>query len=156
MKIREATVNDIPQMVFLSEEKRTIYETYQPVFWRKAGNSAEVQTKYFESLLVRDNHISIVCEEEQEFTGFLIGAVISAPPVYDPGGKSCMIDDFCISASAQWENEGNALLEVCKKKAALLGTVQLVIVCGREDEAKRAFLSDSNLTVASEWYTCSI
>ena len=156
MKIREATVNDIPQMVFLSEEKRTTYEIYQPVFWRKASNSAEVQATYFENLLLEGNHISIVCENEQEFTGFLFGAVISAPPVYDPGGKSCLIDDFCISASAQWQNEGNALLEYCRKKAALLGAVQFVIVCGQEDEAKRAFLSGSNLSVASEWYTGSI
>jgi len=153
MKVREATVKDVPQMVLLSEEKRTIYESYQPVFWCKAGDSAEKQTSYFESLLLRDNHISLVCETGQNLSGFLFGAVTNAPPVYDPGGKSCMIDDFCISANAQWENEGRALLDDSRQKAVLLGAVQFVIVCGQKDEPKRKFLSDYNLTVASEWYT---
>jgi len=64
-----------------------------------------------------------------------------------------MIDDFCISADAQWEKEGGALLQGCRKDAAALGAVQFVIVCGKMDKAKRKFLSDSCLTVASEWYT---
>jgi len=156
MEIRDATLNDVPQMVLLSEQKRTIYESYQPVFWRKASDSAEMQTSYFESLLSRDNHISLVCEEGQNLSGFLFGAVANAPPVYDPGGKACMVDDFCISANAQWESQGRALLDATRKRALLLGAVQFVVVCGQKDEPKRKFLSDYNLTVASEWYTGSI
>jgi len=153
MKIRQATKNDISKMVLLSEEKRTLYETYQPVFWGKASDSAEQQAPFFESLLSRDNQIALVCEVDKQLSGFLFGAVALPPPVYDAGGKVCMIDDFCISTDAQWGNEGRALLQSCRADAAAMGAVQFVIVCGQMDEAKRKFLSDSNLTVASEWYT---
>lgn len=156
MEIRDATVNDVPQMVALSEEKRKAYESYQPIFWRKAGNSAEIQTPYFESLLSRDNHFALVCVTAEKITGFVIGAVTPAPGVYDPGGDSCMIDDFCISSDSLWEEEGRALLEECKKYAKQSGAVQFIIVCGQKDEAKRKFLCESNLSVASEWYTGSI
>ena len=57
MKIGKATFSDVSEMVFLSEKKRTIYESYQPVLWGNAGDSAEQQAPYFESLLLRDNHI---------------------------------------------------------------------------------------------------
>jgi len=153
MKIRQATKNDVSQMVLLSEEKRILYESYQPVFWGKASDSAEQQAPYFQSFLSRDNHISLVCEVGQKLSGFLFGTVALPPPVYDAGGKVCMIDDFCISADAQWENEGRTLLQSCRKNAVAMGAVQFVIVCGKMDEAKRKFLSDSGLTVASEWYT---
>jgi len=153
MKIRDATLNDVPQMVLLSEAKRTMYETYQPVFWRKASDSAERQTTYFESLLLSEKHLSLVCESGQNLSGFLIGAVVEAPAVYDPGGKSCMIDDFCIAENAQWESEGRALLDGCRETASALGAVQFVVVCGKKDELKKKFLSDYDLTVASEWYT---
>ena len=126
------------------------------MFWRKAFNSAEIQAAYFDSLLPKADHISLVCEDRDCISGFLIGTVSAAPAVYDPGGLSCRIDDFCISTDALWENEGKALLGVCRKKAASLGAVQFVIVCGQKDEWKRKFLSDSNMTVASEWYTGSL
>jgi len=79
-------------------------------------------------LLLKDSHISLVCEEGKSLIGFLIGAVVAAPVVYAPGGKSCMIDDFCISTVAQWEKKGNALLNGCRQNAALMGAVQFVIV----------------------------
>lgn len=145
MQIREATVDDIPQMVALSEEKRNTYETYQPVFWRRASNSAEIQAPYFESLLSKDNHFALVCVAGENVTGFVICAVTPAPGVYDPGGNSCMIDDFCISSDASWEEEGSALLDGCRKYGKQLGAVQFIIVCGQKDAPKRKFLSESNL-----------
>jgi len=60
------------------------------------------------------------------------------------------------TTDALWEKQGSALLEASRQSAALLGAVQFVVVCGQKDEAKRKFLSDANLTVASEWYTGSV
>ena len=85
--------------------------------------------------------------------GFIIGAVNTAPAVYDPGGKSCMIDDFCIASTASWRTEGRALLDASRKYARQMGAVQMVVVCGQKDESKRAFLRELELSVASEWYT---
>lgn len=153
MRIREAKNLDVAQMVALSEEKRSAYESFQPVFWRKAQNSADVQGLYFQSLLSRDDHFALVCENADAVNGFIIGAVSSAPGVYDPGGKSCMIDDFCIASTASWRTEGKALLDACRNYARQMGAVQIVVVCGQKDEPKRGFLCEMELSVASEWYT---
>ena len=101
MRVRKARNTDVAQMVSLSEEKRSAYESFQPVFWRKAPNSAEIQSPYFKSLLSRDDHIALVCEHSGAVNGFIIGAVGPAPGVYDPGGMSCMIDDFCVSSAVK-------------------------------------------------------
>ena len=28
--------------------------------------------------------------------GFVIARIMNAPPVYDPGGKTALVDDFCV------------------------------------------------------------
>ncbi len=153
MIVRKARNTDVAQMVSLSEEKRSAYESFQPVFWRKAPNSAEIQSTYFKRLLLRDDHIFLVCEHAGAVNGFIIGAVGPAPGVYDPGGLSCTIDDFCVSSAAAWEIEGKALLEEGQKYAKQMGAVQIVVICGQKDVPKRSFLCELQLSVASEWYT---
>jgi len=39
-------------------------------------------------------------------TGFLIATLKPAPPVYDPGGPSCDIDDFAVTPAARWPTTG--------------------------------------------------
>jgi len=153
MKIRKATAADITDMAALSEEKRELYETFQPIFWRKATHSKEIQIPYLEKLLAKDNHFALVCETNGIVSGFIIGAVTPAPPVYDPGGLACLIDDFCISSEARWDKEGEALLAESCECAKQLGAVQFVIICGHKDERKREMLRKIGLTIASEWYT---
>ena len=38
-------------MVELAEAKRSSYESHSPVFWRKAENSAQIQSGFFSKLL---------------------------------------------------------------------------------------------------------
>ncbi len=42
--IRDAGSADVPRMVELSEKKRTEYEQQQPIFWRKARDSASAKS----------------------------------------------------------------------------------------------------------------
>ena len=151
--IRPAHADDVPAMVALSEQKRLEYERYQPVFWRKAADSAASQLPYFRNLLTRENIIALVCAGERGLDGFIIAAIIGAPPVYDPGGLTCMIDDFCVAGSAGWATVGAALLREVGQQAQARGANQQVVVCGHLDEAKRAMLRAGGLTIASEWYT---
>ena len=63
---------------------RFLPQSFQPIFWQKAKNSAEVQAPYFQRLLSRDNYITLICEDDDGVNGFIIGAVSTAPASYDP------------------------------------------------------------------------
>jgi hypothetical protein len=85
-------------------------------------------------------------------TGFLIATLLPAPPVYDPGGLTCQIDDFAVVAAASWLTTGVQLLRTGLAQAARRGAVQAVVVTGHLDQAKRQALRASGLELASEWW----
>ncbi len=153
MSIRPATTDDISRMVELSDLSRTRYAHYSPVFWRKAQGASEKQSLFFQAQLARDNIIILVSEEASGTEGFVIASLVDAPPVYDPGGKVCMVDDFMVSAPALWPTVGRALLTEATAQAKARGAVLSVVVCGHQDEPKRAMLNASGAAIASEWYT---
>lgn len=155
--IRFARAEDVPAMVDLSEQQRLIDEVrYQLRFYRKAADSRERQIPFFESQLTREHVIALVAENDGAITGFLIGMIIEAPPVYDPGGLTCLVDDFVAYPPEEWATVGVSLLNAVNQHAKEQGAVQTVVVCRRLDEAKRAVLVSSELTVASEWYVAEL
>jgi|SRR5579883_699113 len=154
--IRAANTNDVSMMVALSEEKRLMYQNYQPVFWRKAENSQEVQTPFLERQIEDERFICLVHEEDEIVTGFLIAAIVSSPPVYNPGGLTGSIDDFWVKQGKDWEGAGTALLNEAISRIKQRGAAQLVVVCGHEDQPKRAMLQAHGYTLASEWYVTPI
>lgn len=150
--IRLASVADVPRMVELSEQKRSEYERHQPIFWHQAMDAAERQTTYFGRLIARDDILVFVYEAGPAISGFIIGALMGAPPVFDPGGLTCMVDDFVVSDALDWRTVGGTLLHAVTDAAKQRGAVQVVAVCGRHDEPKRAMLAANGCTVASEWW----
>lgn len=156
LKIQPAQDVHVPAMVALSEQKRTEYAAYQPVFWRKAANSAAAQTPYFQRLLTQENVLALVALQGGAVAGFVIAALVPAPAVYNPGGLTCMIDDFCVAQPQQWLSAGRALLAAVTAQAAARGASQAVVVCGHLDEPKRALLREAGLAIASEWYVSPI
>ena len=94
MNIRRVTEADIPRMVTIAEAKRVEYEGYSPVFWRKAPDSSLKQEVFFQRLLTGTDVIALVAETGATLLGFVIGAVTTAPPVYNPGGPVCIVDDL--------------------------------------------------------------
>jgi hypothetical protein len=153
MTIRTATSSDIAAMVNLSASKRKDYEKAQPIFWKMADNADTSQANWFHKLLSSPECILLVAEDNLDINGFIIGKLMNAPEVYNPGGLTLMIDDFCVSSADLWETVGtelvNHIIEIAKTKDA----AQILVVCGQHDEAKRVFLKKKNLNVASEWYT---
>ena len=153
--IRRARATDVSRLVDLSEEKRLQYQAYQPLFWRKAPDSREKQLPYFERLLSDDRVIALVHERDDAIDGFVVATLLNAPPVYDPGGLTCLIDDF-VAADERWDTVGAALLAAVDREAKHRGAVQMVVVCGHLDQRKRRMLADGAFTIASEWYVKSI
>ena len=150
--IRKAEPADVPRMVELSEQKRLQYQSYQPTFWRKAADSREKQIPHFERVIDSDRAIALVHERAGTIDGFVIATVVEAPPVYDPGGLTCLIDDFVVADPQAWGTIGAALLNEANRQAHARGAVQTVVVCGHQDQPKRALLTEDGFSIASEWY----
>lgn len=150
VQIRRAQATDVPSMVELSEQKRTQYQSYQPVFWSKATDSRQKQTPFFENMIARDNVIALVHEHGGSINGFVIAALVPSPPVYT-AGITCAIDDYCV-ADGDWQDIGRALLDAVTIQAKERGAAQVVVVCGHLDEPKRDLLNLLGHTIASEWW----
>lgn len=143
---------DLRDILNLANAKRLEYETYQPVFWRVAADAIAQQADYIASQIADEEVITLVATSESKLVGFIIGRLVPAPPVYNPGGLTCSIDDFVVYKNDLWETVGADLLDQVRKVAVSKGAVQVVVVCGHLDEPKRKALEKSSLTIASEWW----
>ena len=153
MQIRAATEADLPSILALAAAKREEYATYSPVFWRVAEDANEKQAAFFlNQRLHNDAVITLVAEVDGSISGFIMAIIHAAPPVYDPGGPVCSIDDFTVATPDIWPTIGSALLTVVTQQARERGAVLVIIVCGQRDSAKRMMLQAQQATVASEWY----
>jgi GNAT superfamily N-acetyltransferase len=153
MQIRAATPADVPAMVALSDAKRTEYATYSPVFWRKAEGGAEAQARFFTNRqLPNEQIITLVAERDGTVEGFIMAMVQEAPPVYDPGGPVCMIDDFTVATPDLWATTGLALLEAATALARERGAVLTITICGHLDTPKRRMLQEHGATIAAETF----
>ena len=138
-------------MLDLLEAKRMRYATWQPVFHRPSPGAKEGQRPYLSSLCSNPDFICLTSEEAGAVTGFLQGRIVSAPPVYDPGGTVLMIDDFVVADENLWPTTGRALVDKARTIAKSGGAALVNVVCGPNDHPKRMMLLDAGLTVASEW-----
>ena len=149
MSVRQATAADVDAMVALSEVKRRQYEKIQPVFWRRAEDADKKQRAYFHHLLGLDGNLMLVHETDGEVDGCMVGYLMPAPPVYDPGGLTLKVDDFVVS---DWATVGTAMLEAARRLAKERGATQIVVVCGYEDAPKQEFCRGAALEIVSDWY----
>jgi GNAT superfamily N-acetyltransferase len=151
-QIRDAAQADVPAMTALADTRREQYARYQPLFWRPAAAAAERHHAYLGRLVASEQVITLVSEEDGRLTGFLIASLKPAPPVYDPGGLSCVIDDFAVTPAANWPTTGVGLLHAALAEAGQRGAVQAVVVTAHLDEPKRRALRACGLEIASEWW----
>ena len=136
----------------LAAIRREQYARYQPLFWRPAAAVLDKHRTYLGSLVANDEVITLVSEEADQLTGFLIATLNPAPPVYDPGGLTCDIDDFVVSPATKWPTTGVRLLRAGLTQAGQRGAVQAVVVTAHLDQPKRQALRACGLEVASEWW----
>ncbi len=76
---------------------------------------------------------------------------MSAPAVYNPGGLTLMIDDFCVENATACSLTGSKLLQKIKAIAKIRGASQILLVCAAHNEPKRQHLKAMELAIASEW-----
>jgi GNAT superfamily N-acetyltransferase len=152
--IRPAVPDDVGAIAAMASARRSQYARYQPVFWAPAPGSEELHKPYLAKLVSDENVITLVAEESGTVTGFVIAMITGAPPVYDPGGQTCQIDDFAV-APGRWDSTGTQLLKAALERAAERGAVQAVVVTANLDADKREALRACGLSIASEWWVTS-
>jgi GNAT superfamily N-acetyltransferase len=152
--IRPAVAADVDAMTALASLRRSQYARYQPMFWRPAADAGQIQRPYLARLIEDQDVITLVSEESGAVTGFLIAQLAGAPPVYDPGGLTCDIDDFVV-APGRWATTGVQLLRTAIEHAAERGAIQAVVVTAHLDQDKREALRLCGLSIASEWWVTS-
>lgn len=150
--IREAVPDDIAAMVALSDRDRTRRERVDPEFFRKNPAGIEFQAYFFKNQLQSDRIIAVVDEDAGELRGFVIATIMQAPPVYDTGGLTVLVDDFTVADETEWNTIGLALLEHVKTEGKLRGAVGVVTICARGDDFKHRWLQEIGTRVVSEWH----
>jgi GNAT superfamily N-acetyltransferase len=153
MDVRKARASDIEAAVALAERSRRQYQKYQPAFWHKAEKSAAVTQTFFTRLLAENDAFFLVAIEADQLLGFLIARKFTAPPVFEPGGDTYLIDDFSVLEPHHWLTIGEALLSHASTLIHEHGGVQIVVTSADRDLAKTEMLRRSDLTIASNWWT---
>ena len=125
-----------------------VWRATNPQFWRRRPEAEKVQAAFFEHLLENDDTYTLVATDNDTVVGFVIARLEPAPPVYDPGGPACTIDDF----GADNVTTARELLVGVRRWAAKRGATQLVVIAAHGDEPTRTLLADEGLTLASEWW----
>ncbi len=154
--VRRAQADDLPAVLDLADARRAHYETFQPRFWRVATGARAHQEPYLRGQLEREDHISLVHERDGAIDGFIVGRLLEPPPVYDPGGIVCAIDDFAVAQDAGWDTAGAVLLGELNRQAHQRGAVLSIVVSGHLDESKRSMPRKAGFSIASEWWVREI
>ncbi|MFC5343844.1 GNAT family N-acetyltransferase [Brevundimonas staleyi] len=135
----------------LVDRTRAKYESYQPIFWRRGPDHLARTRCYFRFQILNPRTKTLVCERGTSLVGCLVALPTPAPPIFNPGGPTVTIDDFCVSRDEEWAHAGRALIEKLRQIAERKGWHQLVAVNAAADLPKARFLEGIGLSIASTW-----
>jgi hypothetical protein len=152
--IRVARLSDVDRIADLAQQKRKQYAAYEPTFWRIAANALAIHRAYLAQVIQQESALCLVSDNgDGDIDGFIIGKIVEAPPVYDPGGPTCVVDDYWVQDGDRWDSVGEPLLAaVCREALRRFVASQVVVVCGHRDNAKRSLLARAGFHLGTEWY----
>jgi GNAT superfamily N-acetyltransferase len=154
--VRDATEADLDYITELAHKRRVQYAGYQPVFWRPAANARDLHRLFFNAVLSKEGAWLLVAESDGQPVGFALASLVPAPPVYDPGGKVCFIDDYGVEPVELWPTAGRALAEAAFERAKARGASLANIAISPKDEDKLAVIDALGFTIAAEWRVRSL
>lgn len=153
ISIRRASANDVEAMSRLVAAKRNQLELFEPVMWRKSRDVDEMTRAFFQHQVAETNVVVLVAEDDGSFLGFLNGVLQNAPPVYDPGGKTMMIDDFAVVEGEDGDRAASALMDAVMSEGRARGAVQIIAVTAAQDQRSAKWFESKKLHVVSTWWT---
>ena len=151
--VRMASAGDVQAMAALVATKRQMLESFEPVMWHPSEIAAQITPQFFTHQVVQPNVIARVAEDGGRFLGFAIGVLQDPPPVYAPGGKTLLIDDFAVVEGVDGDAAASALLDAVISEARARGAVQMIVVAAAKDARASRWLEEKKLHVASQWWT---
>lgn len=153
VSIRSASAADVQAMAQAMADKRKQLEMFEPVMWRPSEAAAQMTPAFFTHQVGQHNVVARVAESGGRFVGFVIGVIQDAPPVFSPGGKTVLIDDFVVTDGPDADEAGSALLDAVMSEGRARGAVQIIVVVAARDERATRWLEAKKLHVASQWWT---
>ncbi len=141
---RTATAADVPHILELGDRKREQYETFSPVFWKKASASPETFAPYMTGQVESERNIVLVFETHGQIRGCLVAQCGNPTDGF--------VDDFAVSDPVfDWPTVGVALLAEASHQAMVRGVRSLTIVTGHADFPKRAAVEKLGFTLGKNW-----
>ncbi|MDO9336735.1 MAG: hypothetical protein Q7T61_10070 [Caulobacter sp.] len=154
MAVRKATAADVEACAALLSAHREQLMAWNPRFWNPSAIAGPM-TRAFLGHQVQQAETFLVFERDG-VEGFLIATPAANPPVFDPGGPSVLIDDFCVREGALWPEVGGALLGAAREGWREKGVAQVIAVCADADAAKKSFLQSQGLATTSVWLAAPV
>lgn len=152
MKTRPATLGDIGGMVALIEARRERLARYQPVMWARAPHAADASSGWYTILLSQPDTIAMVAHDEAGLAGMAIALLQSPPPVYQPGGPVCFLDDFASVEGPRGDRAALVLLDAITAEGRRRGAALMIAVAAAADETLAGLLRLRGLAPASQWW----
>ena len=152
MFVRDAAETDIDAIVDLIEANRLRLQEWEPRFWKKSQSSAEMSRAFLATLLTDADVIFLVAAEQSQIFGCLHCKPSFVPPVYDPGGTTWMVDDFCVHDQS-WDEAGQLLLDELKLRTLAKAEGQLILPSPHRDSRANEFILGAGLRPTTTWFT---
>lgn len=151
--VRMASAGDVQAMAAILAVKRQMLEGFEPVMWRSSEIAAQLTLQFFAHQVGQPNVIARVAEDGGRFLGFVMSTLQDPPPVYAPGGKTVLIDDFAVVEGAEGDAAASGLIDAVMSEARARGAVQIITVAAAKDARATRWFEDKKLRVASQWWT---
>ena len=104
----------------------------------------------YRELCDRPDCTTLVAERDGQVAGYgLAMPGLPAPPVYDPGGTTCLVDEL----ETRCPRLRAALLYALEAAARAAGDVQILMACDARDRAKHAVLDGRGYRWPVDWFS---
>jgi hypothetical protein len=142
--VRTATAADVPRLLEIGEQKREQYETFSPVFWRKAAAPRETFAPFITGQVESETNVALVFGIAGEIKGYILAQCRNLAEGY--------VDDYALANPAtDWPTVGVALLSEAARLAHERGVTAFTIVTGHADTPKRNAVEKLGFTLGKNW-----
>jgi hypothetical protein len=149
LTIRPAAASDVPRLLEIREKKFEQYETFSPVFWKKAPIPREEFGPFITSQVESETNIALIAEQDGVMRGYIIAQCRNPAQ----GG----VDDYAVAApETDWPIAGVALLAEAGRLAQIRNVSTLTVVTGHADLPKRAAIESLGYVLQRNWMVKSL